>query len=151
MKYTLDIEINLPIKEVVQKFDSIENMKHWQEGFVSFEPLKGTPGQVGSTAKLTYKMGKREVVIIETITHKDLPSEFHGTYEADGVFNVQRNFFKTISNNKTRWISESEFKFTSFMMKVFGLLMPGAFKKQSYKFMTNFKAFAENGTSVANA
>jgi len=30
-------------------------------------------------------------------------------------------------------------------------LMPGAFKKQSKKYMDDFKAFAEHGTSVKDA
>jgi hypothetical protein len=35
------------------------------------------------------------------------------------------------------------------MMKAMGFLMPNAFKKQSMKYLTDFKNFAENGTSVA--
>jgi hypothetical protein len=34
-------------------------------------------------------------------------------------------------------------------MKLIGWLMPGAFKKQSQKYLNDFKDFAENGTSVA--
>ncbi|MEO2058942.1 MAG: SRPBCC family protein, partial [Mesonia sp.] len=47
-------------------------------------------------------------------------------------------------------ISESEFQFSSFAMKVMGFLMPGAFKKQSLKYMKDFKAFVEDGKSVSN-
>ena len=35
-------------------------------------------------------------------------------------------------------------------MKAIGLLMPVAFKKQSLKYMLDFKSFAEDGTSVIN-
>ena len=48
------------------------------------------------------------------------------------------------------WVSESEFQFQGFGMKLFGFLMPGAFKKQSQKYLNDFKNFVENGTSVAN-
>jgi hypothetical protein len=35
-------------------------------------------------------------------------------------------------------------------MKLLGVLMPGAFKKQSMEYMNNFKAFVEEGKSVLN-
>ncbi|WP_337251640.1 hypothetical protein [Maribacter halichondriae] len=43
---------------------------------------------------------------------------------------------------------ETDFQFEGFMMKTMGFLMPGAFKKQSKKYMEDFKAFAEEGVSV---
>ncbi|PZD78094.1 SRPBCC family protein [Mesonia sp. K7] len=143
MKYTQEIIINKPIDEVVQLFDSVENMDKWMEGLQSFEHLSGTPGEVGAKSKLKFKMGKREIEMIETITVKNLPHEFSGTYEADGVFNMVRNKFVELSENQTKHITENEFQFKGFM-KVMGFLMPGAFKKQSMKYMETFKAFAES-------
>lgn len=35
--------------------------------------------------KLSYKMGKREVEMIETIIIHELPEKFHRSYDADGV------------------------------------------------------------------
>ena len=90
-------------------------------------------------------MGKREIEMIETITRRNLPAEFHGTYEAKGVYNIQKNFFTALGENRTKWVSESEFKFSG-MMKLMGWLMPGAFKKQSQKYLDDFKAFAEKET-----
>ena len=67
MKYKLEIEIDLPRKKVIDLFDNPDNMRHWQEGFVSFEPLSGTPGQVGAKSRLKYIMGKRDIEMVETI------------------------------------------------------------------------------------
>lgn len=142
MKYTSEIEINQPIDKVINLFDNADNMKKWMEGLQSFEHLSGTPGQVGAKSKLVFKMGKRELEMIETITVKDLPREFSGSYEAKGVFNIVKNKFIALPDNRTRYISEQEFQFKGFM-KLFGLLMPGAFKKQSMKYLTDFKQFAE--------
>jgi hypothetical protein len=36
-------------------------------------------------------------------------------------------------------------------MRLVGLLMPGAFRKQSLQHMRDFKAFAEHGTDVRDA
>ncbi|MCH2489732.1 MAG: SRPBCC family protein [Flavobacteriales bacterium] len=150
MKYTIEIIIDLPREEVIKKMDNPDNMKHWQRGLLDYEMISGIPGKEGAKMKLDYKMGKREMSMVETIIKNQFPSEFHATYDTKGVHNMQRNYFEEVGENKTKWISESEFQFAGFGMKLMGFLMPGAFKKQSKKFMINFKNFAENGTSVAD-
>lgn len=142
MKYTLEIEIDLPREKVIELFDNPDNMKHWQPGFISFEPMSGTSGQVGAKSRLKYKMGNRDVEMVETITKRDLPHEFSGTYETKGMWNGIQNFFTEAGPNKTKWVSENEFK-GSASMNILAFLMPGMFKKQSYQFMVNFKNFAE--------
>ena len=144
MKYKLAIEIDLPRSRVIELFDNFENMKHWQEGFISYKHLEGEPGQVGAKSELHYKMGKREIDMIETITERNLPDVFSGTYEAKGVWNEVKNYFSELDDNKTKWETENEFRFTTFFMKIMGFLMPGAFKKQSFKYLKDFKNFAEN-------
>ena len=143
MKYTLTIDIDLPRQKVIELFDDPDNLKHWQEGFISLEPVSGKPGEVGAKSRLQYRMGKRKIEMIETITSRNLPLEFSGAYEAPGVWNEVRNFFEEIDGNRTRWRSEVEFRFQSFFMKMMGFLMPGAFRKQSFKYMSDFKKFAE--------
>jgi len=144
MKYSVEIEINKSIEKIIPLFDSVEHLDKWMEGLKSFEHLSGTPGQVGSKSKLVFQMGRRQISMIETITVKNLPHEFSGTYQADGVFNIVKNKFVKISDNKTKYISEQEFQFKGIFMKLMGFLFPGMFKKQSMKYLTNFKNFVEN-------
>ncbi|MEN8790274.1 MAG: SRPBCC family protein [Flavobacteriaceae bacterium] len=148
MKYTTEITINLPRDEFIKKFDNAENMKHWQKGLISYSQISGPPGKEGSKMELHYQMGKRKLVLIETIIKRNLPYEFHATYDAKGVHNIQKNFFKEIEESKTLWVSESEFQFSGIFMKLMGFFMPGAFKKQSCQYMEDFKSFAETGKSV---
>lgn len=150
MKYTTEIVVNVPREEFIKKMDNAENMKHWQRGLIGYEQLSATPGEEGSRMSLSYEMGKRKMDMVETIIKKNLPEELHMTYDTKGVHNIQKNFFKD-EGDKTRWISESEFQFSGFGMKLMGFLMPGAFKKQSLKYMQDFKAFAENDESVLNS
>jgi hypothetical protein len=150
MKYTVDIELDLPRSRVIELFDNTDNLYKWQQGLQSFEPISGEPGQVGAKSKLVFKMGKREIEMIETITKRELPEQFNGTYDAKGVFNIVNNRFIEVGPQKTRWESECEFRFSGFM-KVIGFLMKGAFPKQSLKYMKDFKAFAEDGTDVRDA
>ena len=143
MKYTSQIEINLPIQRVVELFDNADNISKWMEGLQSFEHLSGTPGQEGAKSRLKFKMGKREIEMVETITRRNLPHEFDGIYEAQGVFNVVKNRFEPIDAGRTRYTTENEFRFKGFM-KLIAFVMPGAFKKQSMKYLRDFKHFAES-------
>ncbi|OFY87916.1 MAG: hypothetical protein A3F72_09130 [Bacteroidetes bacterium RIFCSPLOWO2_12_FULL_35_15] len=142
MKYKSEIEINKPLDKVIELFDNPDNMKKWMEGLQSFEAISGKPGEVGSKSRLKFKMGKREIEMIETVTVRNLPEEFSGTYEAQGVFNIVKNKFIPLTENRTKYISEQEFQFNGFM-KIIGFLMPGMFKKQSMKYLIDFKNFVE--------
>lgn len=143
MKYSITTTIDLPRHKVIELFDNPDNLPKWQPELQSFDHFSGEPGKPGAKSKLKYKMGKREVEMIETITVRNLPEEFSGTYEAKGVLNIQKNYFKEVGENQTEWISETEFKLSGFM-KVMAWFMPGAFKKQSQKYLDQFKAFAES-------
>jgi hypothetical protein len=96
-------------------------------------------------------MGKRKLTLIETIIKRNFPYEFHATYDTKGVHNIQKNYFNDVDENTTKWISEAQFQLSGFVMKVMAFLMPGVFKKQSLKYQQDFKAFAEEGISVAEA
>lgn len=150
MKYSTEIVVDVPREEFIKKMDDPDNMKHWQQGLIGYEQLSANPGQEGSRMSLSYEMGKRKMDLVETIIKKNLPEEMHMTYDTKGVHNIQKNHFRE-EDGSTRWISETEFQFSGLGMKLMGLLMPGAFKKQSLKYMQDFKAFAENGTSVLNS
>ena len=143
MKYVEEVDINLPIDRVIELFDNAENLKQWQPGLVSFEPLSGTAGEVGAKSKLVYQMGKNNCELIETITVKNLPDEFSGTYETKGMWNTVTNRFVAVNESSTKWICESEFKGQSLMMKLMMFFAPGMFKKETCKMLKNFEAFAE--------
>jgi len=147
MHYTVEIDIDLPRDRVIELFDSTENLKKWQRGLQVFEPLEGEPGQPGAKSRMVFQMGKRKIEMVETITERNLPDAFAGTYDTKGVHNVVTNRFLEIAPDKTRWVSENEFVFSGFM-KVVGFLAKGAFPRQSLKYMQDFKAFAEEGRDV---
>ena len=147
MKYTSEIKIKKPLPEVIKKFSNPDNMKHWQRGFISMTPISGNLGEKGSKNMLIYKMGKREIEMVETIVENKLPAIFHANYSAKGVYNIQKNSFKETEEKHTLWISQNEFIFSGFM-KLMGLFMPGAFKKQTNQYMKDFKNFVENNQSV---
>ncbi len=128
---------------MVDLIDSPDNMKHWQPGFLGMTHISGEQGQEGAKYSMRYKNRGKEMEMIETILKRDFPSEFNATYEAKGVFNRQINKFVEVDENTTKWTTESYFEFSTIMMKIMGALMPGAFKKQSMKYLVMFKEWAE--------
>jgi uncharacterized protein YndB with AHSA1/START domain len=150
MKYTCEIEINRPVSKVVELFDDPGNMSEWMPGLLSFDPISGKPGQPGARSKLRFRMGKREIEMVETVTVRKLPEEFSGTYDAPGVHNIVKNSFYSTADGGTRWVTHNEFQFTSLMMKLMGLFAPGSFKKESLKHLEAFKRFAESAEEVSS-
>jgi hypothetical protein len=88
-------------------------------------------------------MGKRDIEMIETVTVYNFPEEYGGTYDANGVHNIVSNKFFELPNGHTKYLTEQEFQFKGFM-KIIGFLFPSAFKKQSHKYLVDFKQFAES-------
>ena len=141
MQYTTEININRPLEKVVALFSNPANFSEWMEGFQKYELIEGEEGKAGSKSKFSFKMKNREVEMIETILENNLPKEFTVTYDAKGVHNIQTTRFIKIDDETTKYLAENEFQFKG-LMKLMAL-MPGAFKKQTMKYMENFKKFAE--------
>ena len=150
MRYAVEIEIDLPRDRVIELFDDPDNLPKWQEGLVRFEHLDGDEGRPGARSTIVFQMGKRRIEMIETIVVRSLPDEFTATYAAPGVFNEVRNLFQELGPDRTKWVSENEFRCTG-LMRLFAWLMPGMFRKQSLKYLQDFKAFAETGRTVPGA
>lgn len=149
MKYRSEITIDLPRDQMVALLDNPDNMKHWQKGLIAYRHLSEDPTAEGAQMELEYKMGKRSMIMVETILKRNIPEEMHTTYDTKGVHNIQKNYFEDLGDGRSKWISDSEFQFDSLSMKLMGWLMPGLFKKQSMAYLKDFKAFAEKGTSVS--
>jgi len=147
MKYQLDIEINKPREQVVELFGNPENLAFWQPGFVSIEHVSGEAGKAGSVSRLTYMHGKANKIMVmeEVVNVSNLPDEYSGTYRANMMNMTVGYRFEEISPDKTRLITDNEAEVKGIVMKLMTKLMPGCFKKQSFLYMANFKAFAETG------
>ncbi len=147
MKYVCEVEINLSIERVTELFQDSANLKHWQPGLLSFESISGKSGYPGAKSRLKMLVGTREIEMVETITVRNLPHEFSGTYAAKGVFNTVNNYFTPLTDSKTKYSSHQDFQFSGFM-KAIGLMMPDMFKKTSLQVMEQFKEFAEKSSRV---
>ena len=143
MKFKLELPIHKPRVDVWKAFDNTENIKKWQPTLIKFEPVSGTPGQPGAISKLTYEEGGREFTLIEKITHCNEPSSFDGIYENNFTDNIVRNKFIERGQHQTLWVTETEFRFKTLIMKIMGPLMKKNFVARTQKDMERFKEMAE--------
>jgi uncharacterized membrane protein len=145
MKYSCTVEINLPIDKVIALWTNEDHYKHWQDGFQSIEVIEGQAGAIGTKSRILLEQGKRKMELMETIISNQLPEEKKALYEHIHMSNTQLSKFEKINENKTRYISIVEYtQFNGFLPKLMAGLFPKMFKKQSQKWMDQFKVFAEN-------
>ncbi|GAA4380293.1 SRPBCC family protein [Paeniglutamicibacter cryotolerans] len=142
MEFSQEITVTVPRDHFIELFDAPENLPLWQKGLLSFDAVSGTPGEPGSTSRLTFKRGNGTLEMIETIIRRNLPDSFDGSYEAKDLRIVYGNDFQDIDGTSTRWVARNSHEFTGFM-KVRALLFGKSFPKQGLKMMEAFKEFAE--------
>ena len=144
MNFSCSVEINVQRDFMVELMAEKNNFPHWQPEFRSVESVDGTPGQSGTKTLMKYQSGKHNFELIETIRTNNLPDEIIGEYETPGTcWNTMHSVFSSLAENRTLWETEIEYKFHGFMIKVMAKIMPGMFRKQTQKYLDNFKAFAE--------
>ncbi|GAB1817565.1 SRPBCC family protein [Herbidospora sp. RD11066] len=161
MKYTVSIEIALPLEKVAQLLADPAHLPKWLRGLVLHEPLNGVHGQVGTRSRVVLQMGQQKIEATETITRREpadllgIPAgsvvHFEREIVGEGMWNAVRDRLTEAGPETTLWENENEFRFGGLLMRVMGLLMPGAFRKQSLQHMRDFKAFAEQGKDVREA
>jgi hypothetical protein len=161
MKYTVSIEIALPRERVVQLLADSAHIPKWLRGVVLHEPLNGMHGQVGTKSRVVMLSGQQRMEAVETITRRE-PANIHGIPSdsvvhfdreivAKGMWNAARDRLTEAGPETTLWEQENEFRFSSVPMRLVGLFMRSAFRKQSQQHLQDFKAFAEQGTDVREA
>jgi uncharacterized membrane protein len=145
MNFTISVDIDQPIEKVVELWQDEKNLSKWQDGYLGSEMIFGHPGEVGTRTKMKYLMGKRKIDLVEIILENKLPKEFLAKYESKTTVNTMHNVFESLSENKTRWTATIHYSsFTGFLVKAMAFLLPGMFKKQSQKWLDQFKVFVEN-------
>ncbi|PTY37797.1 hypothetical protein BGP77_15075 [Saccharospirillum sp. MSK14-1] len=142
MKYSVHVDIKRPRDEVVELFDNPDHLPTWQPDLIELEPIAGIPGQPDSQVRLVYRMGKREMEMIETVLERHLPERIAMRFETSGMSNQMVNRFEDLGGS-TRWHADNEFIGTGWM-KLMTWFLPGAFRKESLKTMRRFKKFVES-------
>ena len=144
MKFSLEVEINKPVDELIKLWTNENNYKIWQYGFQSIEHIEGEAGTIGAKSKIIIQQERKKIELTETIITNNLPFEKKALYEHNHMSNIQVTRFHSISEYKTQYISEYEYiKFNGIIPKLMAIFFSGMFRKQALQWMYNFKKFAE--------
>jgi len=142
MKFTCSVDVNLPLDKVAFLFEDEDSAKHWQDHFESITLISGEKRVPGSKYRIQYG-GKRPFELIETLLIYEMPYRFKGLYEHKKMSNTMDNRMEVLTENTTRWTAEIEYTIMKGPLKFFAWLMPGMFKKQTQKWLDQFKQYAE--------
>jgi hypothetical protein len=144
MKFQGSVTIEKPFEEVTALYMNPANLKEWQDGFINKELLRGEEGAVGTVSKIYFQQGKRAMELTETILENNLPHSFEAFYHHTHMDNTLVTTFEAKGKHQTLYTTKGEYTaFRGFIPKMLALLFPGMFRKQAYKWMVNFKNFAE--------
>lgn len=145
MKFGGTIIINQPYKKVASLFADTDNLKEWQDGFNKKELISGAEGENGAISKIYLTQGKRDMELVETIVDTQLPHSFEAHYHHKHMDNTLKTFFIPINDTQTEYKTEGEYTRINWVLpKLMAILFPSMFRKQAYKWMENFKRFAES-------
>ncbi len=145
MKHEGYIDIDQTRDVVVALFANPENLKHYQDGFISKTTTLGEPGQTGAQAVMNYQHGNHKMELTETITDNSLPDSFEAHYHHKSMDNTMLCRFEDLGGGMTRYHYAYEYTRIDWVMpKLISILFPSMYKKPAEKWLAQFKSFVEN-------
>jgi uncharacterized protein YndB with AHSA1/START domain len=143
MKYNIELIINKPRQEVWHAFIDPDRMKSWQTSLTAIELLNGTPGQPGAESRLVFEERGREYSLIERILSCREPESIEQSYENEFSIDTICSTFLEQGLDQTLWITETEYKFKTLLMKILGPIYKKNLVARSQRDMDRFKEMVE--------
>jgi len=143
MKYKCEVTINLPREAVVELFRNYDLREHWQPGLIRLEKVEGTLGEVNGVCDMYCSMGKREMIIRETVLEQHLPDYITSMYVSNGMENIATEEFIANPNHTTTYVSEQEFYSNKIINRLLLVFSGKMFRKATQDALEAFKAFCE--------
>lgn len=151
MKFTCTVDINAPLEKVAAIYGDISQRTNWQKNTLSYEVLRGEPGEVGAKSLIRFDSPQGPQELYETITVSNLPHEQSGFYVHTHTENTMTNRFTALGPNQTRY--ETEVHYTALIgifVKIIAFLVPGKFKQQVQLQMQWLKEYVEETYDSSN-
>lgn len=140
MKFRTEIRIANSLQEVTKLFANQDNNQYWQSTFVHMQRHNFD----ASRSLQFFKINGRIIEVNIQVLEDNLPQSYRVYCEMQGLVQKVNHVFSARSQHETKWVMETEFIADSLFLKIFMLLLPSVFKKQSKIFVQDFKNFAEN-------
>ena len=145
MKYSCEVLIDVKKDVCIQLWFDESRLIDWQDGFQSKKWIDGKAYAVNSKADIVFEQNGRRLELLEHVLENQLPDFYLGEYIHKHMTNTQKVIFKAIESDKTLIITEVDYsQFNGIMPRLMAFLFPGLFRKQSQKWLDQFKTMAEN-------
>ena len=141
MKSVVEIDIAAQQSIVAALYMDPANNPKWMDELDRIEPISGDLGEPGSVYRMVPK--RDDMVFVATVLAKHHPNETRLALVAPGTsVSIQVRLHK-LAWDRTRFISEEEFRFEGWVGTARGLLAAPAIKRAHRRHMLAFKRFAE--------
>ncbi len=120
MKLSHVITVDKPLQKTWDYSNNPENLSKWLNDFLRYEQVTGdvTAPKVGDKSNHTYKEGKSEFTMEETITVYDPPNRIE-LFMTSKYFDMEIvNTFEEVEPGKTRLLASADFVRVGWMMKI---------------------------------
>ena len=142
-KYSVSVEVDVPIEEVWEVYMDESRMDEWLTGFRSMETIEGEPLTVGSKHRLVFEERGKEVVLVETVRVIDPPREFAFDLEHELMNSTMSVTLESIGDDKTRLISQTATSSPKLLWKIIMPFMTPQMRKRHRGDLERLKAMIE--------
>ena len=148
LSYYEEIIINSDIQNVIDLHEEPKYLEHYMNGFISFKTVQGESRKTGSISEISIVFNSnesvtRKIVMKEKVLSNNLPNEKVIQLNTSSVNNLITYRFVKLGKDKTQFFRTHEYEFNTYM-KVYSFFMSRKIKRESYKYLKNFKNFVEN-------
>jgi len=132
MKYTAEIEIDLPRDQVVDLYNNKTLYPQWHASIKEIELVSGKAGEAYSKYRIIMERDGQIIEFQSTVTKNKLPDECWSQSIKENDFTLNKKmYFKEVGPDKTKIIEEYEMHLHSFETDIQNNLL-------------DFKIFSEN-------
>lgn len=120
MKLAHEVIVNKPLQAVWDYSNNPENLSKWLNDFLRYEHVSGDVAapEVGDRSRHTYRQGKSEFTMEETISAYDPPRHIKLSMTSS-YFDLEIvNDFEELEANKTRLYASADFVRVGLLMKI---------------------------------
>ena len=120
MKLVHEITVNKPLQVAWDYSTDPENLHRWLNEYLRYEHISGDVNapKVGDKSRHTYKQGKGEFTMEETITAYNPPQQIK-LFMTSGYFDMEVvNHFEALDASSTRLVASADFVRIGWLMKI---------------------------------
>lgn len=143
-KFTSEIIVKRPLKEVWGKYMDPANHSRWISGYRSSEPIQGNHGEEGSRHRYVIAHNGRDVTMEQTVTAVRQNEEFAYVMRAPAVVSEVWVDFSERGPDATKVIWNATVKGSGLVSSMGLLFSSGGARKRVEADLSSFKKFVES-------